>query len=54
MQLRNMKIGIRAASVFALLGTLVLFMGLLARSRCDRKQPGPLCGPVLTELPVPK
>ena len=30
MQLRNMKIGIRAASVFALLGTLVLFMGLLA------------------------
>ena len=30
MQLRNMKIGIRAASVFALLGTLVLVMGLIA------------------------
>ncbi|BBH46652.1 methyl-accepting chemotaxis protein [Pseudomonas sp. KU43P] len=30
MQLRNMKIGIRAASVFALLGILVLSMGLLA------------------------
>ncbi|WP_349974256.1 methyl-accepting chemotaxis protein [Pseudomonas sp. WHRI 8519] len=30
MQLRNMKIGIRAASVFALLGALVLFMGLIA------------------------
>jgi hypothetical protein len=28
MQLRNLKIGIRAASVFALLGILVLFMGL--------------------------
>ncbi|AJA16462.1 methyl-accepting chemotaxis protein [Pseudomonas sp. YQ_6] len=30
MQLRNLKIGIRAASVFALLGILVLFMGLIA------------------------
>lgn len=30
MQLRNLKIGIRAASVFALLGTLVLVMGLIA------------------------
>ncbi len=30
MQLRNMKIGIRAASAFALLGILVLIMGLLA------------------------
>ncbi|QXH44685.1 methyl-accepting chemotaxis protein [Pseudomonas xanthosomatis] len=30
MQLRNMKIGKRAASVFALLGGLVLIMGLLA------------------------
>nr|WP_286912396.1 MULTISPECIES: methyl-accepting chemotaxis protein [unclassified Pseudomonas] len=30
MQLRNMKIGIRAASVFALLGVLVLSMGLIA------------------------
>ncbi|MBC3498960.1 methyl-accepting chemotaxis protein [Pseudomonas kermanshahensis] len=30
MQLRNMKIGIRAASVFALLGALVLGMGLIA------------------------
>ncbi|NIF24933.1 methyl-accepting chemotaxis protein [Pantoea sp. Tr-811] len=30
MQLRNMKIGIRAASVFALLGVLVLAMGLIA------------------------
>jgi methyl-accepting chemotaxis protein len=30
MQLRNMKIGIRAASVFALLGALVLVMGLIA------------------------
>ncbi|MGB9091256.1 MAG: methyl-accepting chemotaxis protein [Pseudomonas farsensis] len=30
MQLRNMKIGSRAASVFALLGVLVLTMGLLA------------------------
>ena len=30
MQLRNMKIGIRAASVFALLGILVLAMGLIA------------------------
>ncbi|MFV3325086.1 methyl-accepting chemotaxis protein [Pseudomonas sp. NY15372] len=30
MQLRNMKIGIRAASVFALLGVLVLIMGLIA------------------------
>ncbi|MFJ4345527.1 methyl-accepting chemotaxis protein [Pseudomonas sp. NPDC089401] len=30
MQLRNMKIGIRAASVFALLGLLVLAMGLIA------------------------
>ncbi|MFJ4454882.1 methyl-accepting chemotaxis protein [Pseudomonas sp. NPDC089392] len=30
MQLRNLKIGIRAASVFALLGILVLFMGFLA------------------------
>nr|WP_194788890.1 methyl-accepting chemotaxis protein [Pseudomonas sp. UFMG81] len=30
MQLRNMKIGLRAASVFALLGMLVLAMGLLA------------------------
>ncbi|WP_428993533.1 hypothetical protein [Pseudomonas asiatica] len=30
MQLRNLKIGIRAACVFALLGILVLFMGLAA------------------------
>jgi len=30
MQLRNMKIGIRAASVFALLGVLVLAMGMIA------------------------
>ncbi|WP_252088601.1 methyl-accepting chemotaxis protein [Pseudomonas sp. MWU13-3659] len=30
MQLRNMKIGIRAASVFTLLGILVLAMGLIA------------------------
>ena len=30
MQLRNMKIGIRAASVFALLGALILGMGLIA------------------------
>ncbi|MBC3488562.1 methyl-accepting chemotaxis protein [Pseudomonas sp. SWRI50] len=30
MQLRNLKIGIRAASVFALLGALVLGMGLIA------------------------
>ena len=30
MQLRNMKIGIRAASVFTLLGALVLGMGLIA------------------------
>lgn len=30
MQLRNLKIGIRAASVFALLGVLVLIMGLIA------------------------
>ena len=30
MQLRNMKIGIRAASVFALLGVLVLAMGRIA------------------------
>ncbi|AIZ32526.1 chemotaxis protein [Pseudomonas parafulva] len=30
MQLRNMKIGIRAACVFALLGVLVLIMGLVA------------------------
>ncbi len=30
MQLRNLKIGIRAAGVFALLGLLVLTMGLIA------------------------
>ncbi|MBJ9974267.1 methyl-accepting chemotaxis protein [Pseudomonas sp. S75] len=30
MQLRNMKIGLRAACIFALLGILVLIMGLLA------------------------
>ncbi|HEK0905748.1 TPA: methyl-accepting chemotaxis protein [Pseudomonas putida] len=30
MHLRNMKIGIRAASVFTLLGVLVLFMGLIS------------------------